>query len=178
MTLNKEVYANFLLDLNKTIYRYKNGDFSELIFFCIGTNKIIGDSFGPLVGEKLNIKLKKFKDVFIYGDLNLPICISNLDETINTIKIKYKNPYIIAIDSAFSGKAKVGDLYVGEGGICAGKALNKKVKKVGNSNIKAIIAKDKKIPYINYKTLQNVSPKLVVELAEKTADGIYKVICK
>ena len=32
---------------------YVENDYSNLVFLCIGTNKIIGDSVGPIVGNYL-----------------------------------------------------------------------------------------------------------------------------
>ena len=45
----------------------------EYIFVCIGTNKILTDSFGPRVGEKLENKLKKYSNIKIYGTMKFPI---------------------------------------------------------------------------------------------------------
>ena len=45
-------HKNFVENLGSRLYRYSiKNKFSNIIFVCIGTNKIVGDSFGPLVGD-------------------------------------------------------------------------------------------------------------------------------
>ena len=63
MYSNNLVYANFNLELNKIIEKINKKRYSNLIFVCIGSNKMVGDSLGPLIGETLykNLKDKKIK---------------------------------------------------------------------------------------------------------------------
>ena len=57
-----------------------------------------------------------------------------------------------------------------------GKGIDKNLEPIGNVSIKGIVAKDYKIPKINFTILQNTSLNLVMNLAEDTARGIYEVI--
>jgi hypothetical protein len=69
---------------------------SKTIIVCIGTDKCIGDCLGPLVGTFLT------KGDFSYpvvGTLENPAHAVNLDNVIDGINRKYKNPFIIAVDA-------------------------------------------------------------------------------
>ena len=97
MSFDNCVYANFYLEFNKVIKKVNEKRYSDLIFICIGTNKIVGDSFGPIIGEilKRNVKDRKIK---VIGDLTNNINAKNL----KNIKYNWDNPYVISIDSALS----------------------------------------------------------------------------
>lgn len=46
----KERYNNFVNDFSSVLYGLTNNrEFSNVIFLCIGTDRVTGDSFGPLV---------------------------------------------------------------------------------------------------------------------------------
>ena len=47
----------FITEFRRKIFNTKE-EFSDYVFLCIGTEKVVGDSFGPLVGENL----KKFSN--------------------------------------------------------------------------------------------------------------------
>ncbi len=80
MYSNNLVYANFNLELNKIIEKINKKRYSNLIFVCIGSNKMVGDSLGPLIGETLykNLKDKKIK---ILGNLKNNVNSKNINQT-------------------------------------------------------------------------------------------------
>ena len=54
MTFKEEIYNNFVCDFSNNLrQKIQDIEISKLIFLCIGTNRVIGDCFGPLVGSKL-----------------------------------------------------------------------------------------------------------------------------
>ena len=57
------------------------------VILCIGTDRMIGDSLGPLVGSLLARKRKA--RLLVYGTLSQPVHALNLDETLNEIKKKH-----------------------------------------------------------------------------------------
>ena len=73
MSNNNDVYANFL-------YEFNNFNYSNIIFLCIGTTKLIGDSYGPIIGEILKNNIKHPK-VTVIG---------NIKENVNANNIEYK----------------------------------------------------------------------------------------
>ena len=51
-------YEQFVIDFGSRFYRLNlKNNFTDIIFICVGSNKITGDSLGPIVGAKLKQKL-------------------------------------------------------------------------------------------------------------------------
>ncbi len=63
-----------------------------------------------------------------------------------------------------------------EEGIQLGRGMNKIGEKIGNISIQGVVAKDYKIPKLNFTVLQNVPLGLVMDLAQQTANGICRTI--
>lgn len=172
-------------NITKNLYQIlKNTKFEnkykEIIFLCIGTDRIIGDCFGPLVGTKLEEKLAQTNifNIQIYGTLNNNITYSNIYETLNKIYKENDKPYIIVIDAALSSKEDIGKIYINNGKTILGKGLNKTKIEVGNMSLKAVVGKDYKIPTYNFIILQNVSLKTVINLSDLVSESIKEVILK
>ena len=56
------------------------------------------------------------------------------------------------------------------------KSLDKNKIEVGDISIKAVVAKNHKMPNYNFKVLQNISLNVVMTLADIVAEGITKTI--
>ena len=156
-------------DKSKCISKYK----SNIIFLCIGTDRITGDCFGPIVGEKL-----QYEDNFcsVYGTLNEPVCASNLNDKINEIYYKHDSPFIIAIDAALSKEEYIGKIFVKNAPLILGKGIGKNVARVGDISIKAVVGRKEKTKKKNMQILQNVSLNMVMNLANIVSCGIVEVI--
>ena len=179
MTLDQKVYADFLTEFNTIFYDFKKKNYSHLIFLCIGTDRVTGDSFGPLVGyrlKKLLTTLQYQGHILVIGDLEEIVCATNIEEKLKYIQEHCYMPYIVVIDAAFSSKEDIGKIIIHKKGMQIGKGMNKKFKEIGQVSIKGIVAKDYKIPKVNYTILQNIPLGRVMELSEYTANGIYEVI--
>lgn len=174
----EELCNNFISDFSTKIYNLKSDEpFSDYIFLCVGSDKITGDAFGPLVGDKLEKLFKNYyNNIAVVGTLESTVSATNLEDNIKEIYKKYKNPCIIAIDSALSNKNDIGKIIVTDTKMKLGKGTNKNIIEVGDISIKGIVAQDYKIPRYNFSTLQNTSLNLVIKLANITAEGIYNVV--
>lgn len=177
MLSKKELYDKFVTEfackLKSKVY---NNEYDKVIFFCIGTDRITGDAFGPIVGYKLRYLFQKISAVEVYGHLERNICANNANENIKHIKEKYNNPFIIAIDSAISKKENIGKIVVETNGMYLGKALNKKINYIGDISIKGIVSQNVNMPQYNFRLLQNTSLNLVMNMADVVSSGIYNVI--
>jgi len=151
-------------------------EISDLVFLCVGTDRITGDSFGPLVGHKLKRLYKAEKKVHIYGDLELPLSADNIEKNVQRIQKRYERPFVIAIDSAVSEKSNIGKIVTSKRRMHLGSSLSKEVIKVGDISIKGIVSEDLGSPQKNFILLQNTSLGLVMNMADITAKGIYEVI--
>ena len=178
MLANDDVYNNFINDFSSKIYNLKSDyPFSDYIFLCVGSDKITGDAYGPLVGDSLQKLLKKsYNNIQILGTLESPISGTNLDKAVEKIYSIYKNPCIIAIDAALSKKENIGKIIVTNSKMKFGKGTNKKMIEVGDISIKAVVARDYKNDRYNFRELQNTSLNIVLKLANITSEGIYNVI--
>lgn len=178
MLEENEIYNNFVNEFSSKIYNLKSDyPFSNYIFLCVGSDKIIGDAYGPLVGERLEKLLKNsYNNIQIIGTLQNPISGINLKKEVEKIYKSYKKPCIIAIDAALSNKENIGKIVVTDSKMKFGKGTNKNIVEVGNISIKGIVATDYKNPRYNFNELQNASLNRVLNLANITSDGIYNVI--
>lgn len=173
----KERYNEFVNNFSNVLYGLTNNrEFSNVIFLCIGTDRITGDSFGPLVGYNLRRLFSNNDSVEIIGDLNNLVCSTNINETINDINRRYSSPFIVAIDSAISAENNPGTIIVSDKGVTLGSGLNRKVADIGDMSIKGVVATNLNNPRFNMKMLQNVRLNLVVGMADIVSRGINNVV--
>ncbi len=156
--------------LKQELYR-KEGK----VFLCIGTTKCIGDSLGPMVGEKLSSILEK-KDIFIFGNLKQNVNYKNINIVLNTIYSKIKNPYIIVIDSALSHKNFIGNIIINKNNMVIGSALNKNYTIIGNLSIKGIVGENNKNNIKNYNILNNISKDVIEKLSNNISTQILRAL--
>lgn len=149
--------------LEKNIYR-------PIIFLCIGTDKIIGDSFGPVVGHFLT----KDENIIIYGNLMDTVNANNLYKVNEEIRNKYINPYVVVIDSAISNKELINKIVIGSGSINPGSALNKDLMEIGDMYINAVVGE---ISKNNFEELKKVKLYDIFNLSNSVVEAIRNVEC-
>ena len=115
-----------------------NVENKQPVFICIGSDLILGDSLGPLIGTK--IKEAKLP-VYFYGSLGFPITAKEISYVKDYIKEIHPNSFIVAIDAAVGDDNDVGLIKVSDKGIMPGLGVKKKLGKVGDCGIMGIIAK-------------------------------------
>ena len=81
--------------MRKVIRRTKN----DYIFLCVGSTKIIADSFAPMLGTML---IQNNCPFYVYGTLKMPINAINLKSALEYIFEKHKNCKIIVVDVKIS----------------------------------------------------------------------------
>ena len=112
----------------------------QVIILCIGTDRVTGDSLGPIIGYKLSrYSSGVFKEMKVYGTLESPVHAKNLKETIDEIHETYSNPLIVAIDASLGNLNYVGYLTLGEGTLKPGAGVNKDLPEVGDMFITGIV---------------------------------------
>lgn len=170
--------TDFINDFSRTICSLtENKVYSTVIFLCLGTDRVTGDTFGPIVGHKLKQFYGHTKNIEIFGDLDKTVCNNNIEEWVKIIRGKYANPFIISIDSALSCNDKnIGKIIVAKGGIILGSSLGKNNYSIGNMNIKGIVARNLGNPRQNFRLLQNIHLGDIVKMADVVASGIFNSI--
>ena len=164
---------NFITNLNSNLKEVKT--FSDIIFLCIGTNKIIGDAFGPIVGQKLKYEASNLENVKVIGDLDNCIVYQDIEKIEKEIYEQYENPYIICIDAALSKTIKQGQIVVEKKGMQIGTVLGKKEKSIGDLSIKGIVAGKCENYKENFIALTKVPLGVINLMAKKTVNGIKDV---
>ena len=180
MLLNQEItYVNTnepsaIGDFSRIFYKTLKNYYvpeKDLILLCIGTDRVTGDSFGPIMGYKLS--RYKLKGVIIYGTLESPVHAKNLSETIETIYIKHKNPLVVAIDASLGKIENIGCLTIGEGCLKPGLGVNKQLPEIGDIFITGIVSSS---GYTGGYAIQNTRLGIVMKMADIAYYGIINGI--
>ena len=156
---------------------------TELIFLCVGTDKIIGDAIGPIVGTKLEKELEKdntnykAKNINIYGKIGDTLNFKNARGLIQFMEKQYKNPFIVTIDAALSERDNIGEIIINEGKIELGNSLGKGIEWNSNINIKGVVGNYSSNPQKNMETLKNVQLHSAIAMSQNIYQGIHKIIC-
>lgn len=141
---------------------------SPFVIVCIGTDRCIGDSLGPLVGynlKNLNVKYP------VLGTISEPIHAMNLKENLELLKTNYPDHNIIAVDASLGNKKSVGTIQFREGPIYPGKGVGKKLPPIGDYSLIGIVDTIDKFSSSN---IHQVRLSFVMEMADVMTDCLYK----
>ena len=159
MEENEELYRNFVEDFSSRIFEITDGiTYSNIIFLCIGTQRLTGDAFGPLTGTRLTNLFRNANRLNVIGNLNNNISLCNVNEAMNNINSTYTNPFIIAIDAALSSQDNIGKILVTDGAIQLGSSLNRTGIQVGDMSIRGVVRKK----YREYKSKYEYTQKCTI----------------
>lgn len=136
----------------------------DYIVVCIGTDRSTGDALGPLTGTFLS-ELKP-KHLSVYGTLHQPIHAMNLEESIDKIKAKHRQPFIIAVDACLGKRSSIGQLILDNGPLKPGAAFNKKLEPVGDLQLIGVVNIS---GFMEHTILQNTRLSLVTDMAKQLA---------
>ena len=156
--------------LRQCILHYRN-NWSELVFLCIGTDRVTGDCLGPFVGQKLS---SYSGTVFsVYGTLFQPVHALNLTDIYQHIQTHHPNALIIAIDASLGEKKHLGYVTIANGALHPGAAIHKQLPSVGHIHITGIVNVSGVLVQL---TLQTTRLSTVIFLADKIVQGILESI--
>lgn len=178
MKREEQLYQNFVEDFARVICQETEGKgYSDIVFLCIGTDRVIGDTFGPLVGNQLSQAFRCTRRIHVIGTLAHPVNSQNSERMIQQMQRQYQNPFVIAIDSALTAMpCHIGSITVDSGPLCIGRGLRRNHISVGDMNIKGVVARNCNRSDQNFCQLQNTSLQMVMHLADTVAKGIYDTI--
>ena len=167
MGVNKKLYDNFVKDFSYTLReKIQNLELSKIIFLCVGTDRVTGDAFGPLVGYKLENLFKGNDNIEIIGTLEKTICMQNISYILNSINKTNENNFFIAIDAAVSNKSSLGRIIVSQNKMNIGKSIGRRNIYVGDLSIKGVVSRNLNNPQKNFRLLQNTSLNLIMNMAD------------
>lgn len=139
------------------------------VFVCIGTNRIVSDSFGPRVGDKLKNIFSEIPKIEVFGTMKKPIHLKNAMNFVNDLK--KNNKPVVLIDSAIGKEENIGDTYINLGGIEIGKAFGESLYFPASINIKTVIANKKITPIWEINQIDI----LAASVAKKIENVIYRL---
>lgn len=108
----------------------------DVIVLCIGTDRVSGDSLGPLTGTLLKEDWPVAK---VFGTLEEPVHALNLEETLRKIKTMYPSALIIALDACLGKVNTVDNIILTAGPLKPGIGVQKDLPPVGDIAIKGVV---------------------------------------
>ena len=155
--------------LNKCILQYP-GRWSELVFLCIGSDRVTGDCLGPYIGHQLLEHLNTdTHGVYVYGTLKSPVHALNLSRISRQIKILHPEGLVIAVDASLGQKKHLGYVTIADGALYPGAAVQKELPPVGDIHITGIV---NIAGVLEQLTLQTTRLYTVIPLADTLTQGI------
>ena len=143
----------------------------QLVFFCIGTPNISGDTLGPAIGSQL-YRLH-LPSVFVYGTEDAPVHALNLANTWERAKRRHPNACFIAIDASFGDKRFLGNICLERGPIYPGRGVGKDLPCVGDISITGILCRKCRR---RMRELEKVGEEEVQRQANIITHGIFQSI--
>ena len=154
------------------VLRAYEGTYCKAVILCVGTDRITGDSLGPLTGYKLLPLFNKLASPpALYGTLETPVHALNMGDFVSDIYKKYSAPLVVVIDASLGLPRHIGRLTLKQGGIYPGSAVGKKMPAIGDISVTGVVN------YYHcpeYSILQNTRLNTVMKMAEVISDGIFQ----
>ena len=138
------------------------------VFLCIGSDRVTGDSLGPIIGSRLSSLLPEYFS--IYGTLERPVHALNLSDTLHSIYKNHPDRLLIAVDASLGTQKHQGYVTVAHGSLSPGAGVNKTLESAGDISITGIVNINNRFSHL---MLQTTRISIVMMLAE----CISKVIC-
>lgn len=136
------------------------------IIICIGSDLVLGDSLGPLVGTMLT---RRNVNAYIYGTLNAPITAKEILCAKIHLKMLHPESFVVAIDAAVGNSEDIGLIKVSDKGLKPGLGVNKNLGVIGDCSIIGVVA-EKSLQNYNLFNLTRLN--LIYKMAEQITDGV------
>ncbi|MBR2336462.1 MAG: spore protease YyaC [Clostridia bacterium] len=136
------------------------------VIVCIGTDAVVGDSLGPLVGSMLKQKIKG--KAYVFGTVDCPITAKEIECVSDFVKNAYPGVPVLAIDAALGKKEEVGNVKISAQPIKPGLGVNKDLAEIGNVSIIGVVEEKER----GKRFLSSVRLSLVYRQAEIISSAI------
>ena len=140
---------------------------SAMVLLCIGTDRVTGDSLGPLIGYKL--AKQNIANIYVYGTLQHPVHALNLETVLAEIKKEHPLLPVVAVDASLGQESDLECITVTPGSIHPGIGVDKNLCAVGDISITGVVSISS--PYAQMQ-LQATRLHTVMRLADIISDGI------
>lgn len=160
---------NSYMEISNKIKRYITDD---TVIICVGTDKCIGDSLGPIVGS---ILIEKNFSLPVFGTLQSPIHALNIEEKLNYINKLHPNALIIGIDACLGEENSIGEIHIRDYPIHPGKGVGKSLPEIGHISIIGIVdSSDSAVFFTN----RSIRLYLIMEMAKVISNALISAYSK
>jgi len=157
-----EPQKNNLMEFSATLYRYFLNK-EKPVFLCVGSDKFVADSLGPIVAEMLK---KQYNiDTYVYGGIDYNVNANNLMQVVNYVETIHSQNPIVVIDATLG--PNVGQVVINEG-VFAGLGKCIPTCKIGQLSILGVV--ERKVAKFN---LNSTRLHTVIKMAEFISLGCY-----
>ena len=155
-------FNNLVYALSNKLCKFK----TKPVIMCLGTDKVIADSLGPIVGHLLTTKYNI--KTYVYGSLKRTVNSTNLPFYFEHINKTHKKQNLLVVDAGLGSLENVGKMNIGEGGIIP--YNNSYYKKIGDISITGIVLEKGLLEKLQ---LRQTKLNFVYEMAQVIAKVIY-----
>jgi putative sporulation protein YyaC len=156
--------------LGRLLYGLDPEQIRPLVLVAIGTDRLTGDSLGPLVGSRAR---ELAPGLPIYGTLDEPVHAVNLAATLKEIDQAHREPLVVAVDACLGQPRNVGTVSVGRGPLHPGTGVHKDLPLVGEIFISGVVNVG---GFMEFLVLQNTRLCLVMQLADCIAQALVSAV--
>ena len=142
----------------------------EIVVVCVGTDRVSGDSLGPLVGTLL---LEECRYAKVYGTLCNPVHAQNLGETITKVEKMHPGAFVIAVDACLGRAGNVEKIMMMEKPLKPGTGVNKDLPEVGDVTIQGIVNIGGFMPHL---VIQNTRMNTIYNMSRVIAGTLAQTI--
>jgi len=142
------------------------------VIVCIGSDRISGDSLGPITGSMLKKKLF-LPQIFVLGCLEKTITAKEVNYLNNFIKETLRDRLVICVDSAVGAFSDVGAIKISDSPLIPGSGINKKLAKVGDVSIQGVVTEK---GMLCKTALSEVRMNMVYKMSDIISDAIASFI--
>ena len=129
--LKSPIFLEILTSLNRVL----EGNIPIVV--CIGTDAVVGDSLGPLVGSMLKDSLGG--KTYVFGTVECPITAQEVGYIAEFVKNVYPDVPILAIDAALGHREEIGCVKVSKRPIKPGLGVDKNLAEIGTASIIGVV---------------------------------------
>ena len=136
---------------------------------CVGSDRVLGDAVGPLVGEYLIAQYQI--PTYVYGRLSRCITASNLQAYAQFIEKHHPYNPVIVVDSALGAREDVGKIKVKKQGLTPGSAFHRQFEAMGDYSVVAIVGENtpagkQAFPYVPLQRVRSLAKRIAADLSE------------
>ena len=165
-TYTFNVFNNYAAEGVVQALKEYNRENAAPIVVCVGSDLVVGDSLGPLVGTFLR---QRNAGAYIYGTLNQPITSQEVEYVKRYLKQLHPKSMVIAVDAAVGEAGDVGLIKTTDKGLKPGLGVDKNLCEIGDVSIVGVVAVKS---FKNYQLFNLTRLSLIYRMAETVAKAI------